>query len=1193
MSDVSSVPSRVGSPINASANELLPTARPYRFTWDPASRRPGPESVSGTTEGRGGDDFGFVPHPLGFLNTSTTSLALGSLPTDWSSSRTGFHAISTVLNNPHRRQAPPKAHSLLPPVPTADLPRVRRKDFESYLRAITPEWERYEHSAQVGRDGQAQIEDNQWTPRNSIAGGEEPPTPSRTTPPSPQQGKFIPPLDTVPAIFFEKNFNLGDPRTFAIVTEQDAAAALLTPLDDSFADPFSLSHSLPLLEKFSHYADTVEQHLVREISIRSTSFFAALTNLHDLQSESERCLDRIGKLRTQLQDVDNNGAKRGLEMVRKECKMANLGKVRDGVKMISGVVEMTGVAKGLVNAGQWGEALGVIEEMEKLWDASAPLVPESAALDPTPRRSNFGAVPNGNGIHHGPGLLSLPPTPEEEGESSENQLETQSSKSPRPVQHPVPLSSLRAFSALPSHLRALTMEIAASLSSELVSVLRNDLEMRIHSDGRPNADADQGLRDRLRPLLLNLVRTKGLKEGVLSWREIVMTQVMGVIKRILPAFDPDDDASNRESSPEERVGLANHLRSISQSDFVVLIQKIYRSLLNGVEGLQAQGTIIVDVLSALGSQLQQRVTDIPALKEDLADIVSSSAELSNTQVAKVISYRAEQHAKLELAEFLTFFNDSWAFVIKCETICRRMIVGLRGTVVGQAKLFLQSFHQERISRSAKLVEDELWNPTEVTPGLQHITDVLVDSAVRDPPELIIKSDDAIFSPFTVSFPSPAAPNSAFAPSFAPSTKSNGSSTSTTSSKHLRIEERTYYAVSATTEVLTLLLDYLRVVVNLSMLTTDTMSRVIEFLKSFNSRTCQVVLGAGAMRSAGLKNITAKHLALASQSLSIIFELIPYVRETFRRHLSQKQAVMLVEFDKLKRDYQEHQNEIHSKLVAIMGDRLNAHIKSLKTVDWAVPKPGGGVNDYMEILVKETVTLHKVLSRYLAPLVVEYVMTQVFAAINHRLSEEYSTIELPHQEAKTRLLADAKFLHSKLAAMKNVGTPTGMLETVVTEKPIPHTNSGGTSSKSNSQSGNPGPPHPPTRSNTLSANQRIKGLLSGRGSSFIQPSLSLDKDKALPLPARTPSPPPVPPTSDKPRSPVPQNSQLNVNNTSIYGGNLSQDQLTNGSNVSLSMGVSPIPEAGGVQGFKQVQVSSLDVSSTESAANNTTRSDISK
>ena len=57
-------------------------------------------------------------------------------------------------------------------------------------------------------------------------------------------------------------------------------------------------------------------------------------------------------------------------------------------------------------------------------------------------------------------------------------------------------------------------------------------------------------------------------------------------------------------------------------------------------------------------------------------------------------------------------------------------------------------------------------------------------------------------------------------------------------------------------------------------------------------------------------------------------LIPYVRETFRRHLNPKQAVMLVEFDKLKRDYQEHQNEIHQKLIAIMGDRLSAHIKAL-------------------------------------------------------------------------------------------------------------------------------------------------------------------------------------------------------------------------------------------------------------------------
>ena len=57
-----------------------------------------------------------------------------------------------------------------------------------------------------------------------------------------------------------------------------------------------------------------------------------------------------------------------------------------------------------------------------------------------------------------------------------------------------------------------------------------------------------------------------------------------------------------------------------------------------------------------------------------------------------------------------------------------------------------------------------------------------------------------------------------------------------------------------------------------------------------SSVCMLYLDAVLMAS----------VALASQSLSIMISLIPYIRETFRRHLSPKQAVMLVEFDKLKR-----------------------------------------------------------------------------------------------------------------------------------------------------------------------------------------------------------------------------------------------------------------------------------------------------
>ncbi|KAH9950264.1 Vps54-domain-containing protein [Amylocystis lapponica] len=1076
MSDHSSALSRPASPVGELPN--FSAARPYRFTWDPASRRPGPGSVSETTEGRGDYFANATPYEL-FNTASLSSLPLGALPTDWSSARHGFHAISTVVNSPHKKSAPPKAHSSVPAVPPADLPRVRRKDFDSYLSAVASEWERFEKNTEQGREGTAQI-DGPSTPHPSSSFD----LPSTPRTPRPPAGKPLPSLEIVPSVFFEQDFNLGDPRTFNTVSEQHEG--------DEYTDPSALSHSLPLQEKLSHYADTLEQHLIREISLRSTSFFAALSNLQDLQTESEQCLDRIAKLRGLLSEVDEQGAKRGLQVVRRENRLRNLDAVREGVRVVGGVVDMTGVAKSLVAAGQWGEALDVIEELDRLWNAgnSASVVQELPKLDP----------PRADGK-----ILSLPSVPE----------------SPPPPPSPrttrnhavsVPLSSLQAFASLPSHLQSLTMEITSSLTSECVHVLRLDLVERIDADlgseAERKVDPDMSLKDRLRPLLQSLVRTKGVQEATVSWREVVMSEIRGTLKRRIPAFDLDEDDPKSQQASSQ----VDDLRGMAHPTFMDLARVMYRCLMNCIEGLRQQGQLIVDVLQAI--QSQKSPVDMKTLQEDLSDILSSAAELANTRASKVIALRAEQHTALNLQSFCSIFNESWDFVVKSEIICRRMIVGLRGTIVSQAKTFLQTFHQAQITHSAKLVEDEQWNAAEVAPSVQRIVDMLVDSSIQDPPELLLNcptpssplppsspllspppvNGDYMRVPPSSPLPSPATPATRMQSSRLSPRRSGGPT------KHLRIEDRSYYAVSATLEVLMLLADYLRIIINLPTLTTDTMSRVIELLKAFNSRTCQVVLGAGAMRSAGLKNITARHLALASQSLSIMISLIPYVRETFRRHLSQKQAVMLVEFDKLKRDFQEHQNEIHAKLIAIMGDRLSAHIKALQDVKWDVPKEGLGVNDYMETIVKDTVTLHKVLSRYLSTSVVEYVMTQVFAGINHRLSEEYTKIELPSQEAKDRLLADARYLHQKLATLKNVGTPTAMLETVVSEKSVLR---------------KAPPPVAP-------ATQRFKGMLARAESlnlngrkATLPPPPTPNLEKALPLP----TPPPV--TETSPPDPAPE------------------------------------------------------------------------
>ena len=411
-------------------------------------------------------------------------------------------AISTVLNNPRKRQAPPKAHSSLPgsAVAPADLPRVKRKDFDSYVRAVAPEWERFERHVQLGRDGQAQP-DASSTPRTSAE--------TSLAPRTPRTGKLLPPLASVPPVFFTAQFNLGDPQTFNAVIERQEE-------DEGSSDPSSLSYSLPLLEKLSHHADTIEQHLVREISLRSTSFFAALANLQDLQTESEECLDRISKLRGLLRDVDEKSAKRGLEIVRRERKQLNLESVSSGVKDIGAVLEMTGVAKGLVSAGQWGEALTVIEGVEALWDPTAAEGKPTVSGRGT-RTELVHMVKNGR-------LSPLPSVPESPPSES-NDGGTRKTPS-------ISLSSLIAFSSLPAHVRALTMEITSSLAAELVNVLKLDFLERVNGAPELAGSVDISLKDRLRPLLQGLLRTKGIREATASWREVVTSEMRGIIRHV-------------------------------------------------------------------------------------------------------------------------------------------------------------------------------------------------------------------------------------------------------------------------------------------------------------------------------------------------------------------------------------------------------------------------------------------------------------------------------------------------------------------------------------------------------------------------------------------------------------------------------------------------------------------------------------
>lgn len=262
--------SRPTTPIPREASR----AQTYHFQWDLASRRKGPGSVvSETTESRAGD--GPAPRTDIFFEHMDSGSATPSFPTSWSASSQGFNAISTVLNNPKTRPNPLKSSKApQPPVNSPDLKRIRRKDFEPYLKAIGPAWQQFEQNKRTESNSTSAFSApaRPMSPNSDGHNGVPSSTPSTTSNlTSSDNGprSTLPPLSGVPSIYFNPAFDLADPRTFAAVTEQEATIGHRRT-SSSPAD-IALNHILQ--EKLSHYMDVVEQHLVQEIAIRSVPFF--------------------------------------------------------------------------------------------------------------------------------------------------------------------------------------------------------------------------------------------------------------------------------------------------------------------------------------------------------------------------------------------------------------------------------------------------------------------------------------------------------------------------------------------------------------------------------------------------------------------------------------------------------------------------------------------------------------------------------------------------------------------------------------------------------------------------------------------------------------------------------------------------------------------------------------------------------
>jgi vacuolar protein sorting-associated protein 54 len=128
-----------------------------------------------------------------------------------------------------------------------------------------------------------------------------------------------------------------------------------------------------------------------------------------------------------------------------------------------------------------------------------------------------------------------------------------------------------------------------------------------------------------------------------------------------------------------------------------------------------------------------------------------------------------------------------------------------------------------------------------------------------------------------------------------------------------LEGSRYKAVWSTLLLVEMAYNQLRVAACFPAAAPDVLGRLSELLRLYNTRTMQLVLGAGAIHSASrLRSISAKHLGLCAHSLGLVRALVPHMRAAFAAHLPRKHQLLLVEMERVNQEYGEH----HEKVCAL-------------------------------------------------------------------------------------------------------------------------------------------------------------------------------------------------------------------------------------------------------------------------------------
>lgn len=835
------------------------------------------------------------------------------------------------------------------------------------------------------------------------------------------------PLSTIPLVYFEPDFHLENPRTFDVVSERSEVVrpAPGSPDDRKTSNGAAavprkaLATNAILQEKLSWYMDTIEVHLISSISTASTSFFAALGSLRELHAEAAASVQRIKALRAELETLDKEMAVGGLNIVNMGRKRENLKQLGDAVTQLRYTVKGVQHCEALVDNGQVEQALNAIDALEKL------IVGEESAGFSAECQICLRDLRNAKALQGFNGDMSA--LRFRIGKAFESRfLDTLIGDLRHHVDSVSPGDTLQRWSAASQRSRGVLSREPPMLSTTYLNL--ND-----------------DLRSELLSVLKGLRRARYTSPATSAYRDLVLKEVKAIIKRPLPSSTDDDIESmvsistvggrQQRSQQERSAVLARNLRALDPESAEQLLVQMYIGVGETLRRLGTQVKLLLDITSTLGdgpdgirspprsprvgamdprlmgvgvgvgtSQSAQEIQEEMHEALDMSNLLGQAVDIAQIQIVKVLRVRSEQSVAQPLPYFLRYFTMNLLFANECEAVSGKSGVALKTVVNTHIKEFVQLLTKNEREKLATGMESDDWSLRDFDEVHAVILSRILEGSTHDVEAW--KSGSKVWIPHT-KYSSVSGLANGSAPA-------NG--LTKPAIRRASIESESFALPSSALLCLRGLEKYLHLTTEIPSMTSDIAASLLDYLSVFDSRCKQLILGAGATRTAGLRNITTKHLALASQALSFIGTLIPHIRETVRRHAGNSGGALMGEFDKVRWLYQEHQTNIYDKLVDIMAGRAATLVKTMKIIDWDNLSPDDAVNPYMVGLCKDTTTLYRVLDRHLPASSLSMITGPVFKSYREQWGKAFGDTDVKTQEGKTRLVRDAEYFSSQMSKL---------------------------------------------------------------------------------------------------------------------------------------------------------------------------------